>query len=198
MVQDLARNGLDESVLRQALQRELLFDAVMSRVSADCPPVDDLDVELFYQTHRERFSVHEKRVARHILVTINADYAENRRDVVWAKLENVQQQLLDEGIGFAEAAQRYSECPSAVDGGKLGSIGAGQLYPELDRSLFLLPPGGISSILESELGLHLLLCEAITPARLVPFSEVSERIKQTMQQRRLQSHQGLWLRQIKQ
>ncbi len=196
LLADLASNGLDEQSLRRALQRELLFDAVMVRVGSSCPPVDDLDAELYYCQHPERFSVDEKRDARHILVTVNPDYTENQRDAAFAKIEHIRGEIVAGNISFAGAAQQFSECPTALEGGVLSGIGAGQLYPELDRSLFRLKIGEISPILESELGFHLLLCEATTPARQVPLSEVSERIKHAMQQQRVESQQRAWLKQL--
>ncbi len=196
MLADLASNGLDEQSLRRALHRELLFDAVMVRVGSSCPQADDLDAELYYCQHPERFSVDEKRDARHILVTVNPDYAENQRDAAFAKIEHIREEIVSGNISFPDAAQQFSECPTALEGGVLSGIDAGQLYPELDRSLFRLEIGEISPILESELGFHLLLCTAITPARQVPLSEVSERIKHAMQQQRIESRQRDWLKQL--
>lgn len=196
MLADLANNGLDERSLRRALQRELLFDAVMIRVGSSCPQPDDLDAELYYQQHPERFAVSERRDARHILVTVNPDYAENQRDAALAKVEHIREKIVAGRISFAAAAQQYSECPTALEGGMLSGIAAGQLYPELDRSLFRLKIGEISPILESDLGFHILLCDAIAPARDVPFSEVSERIKHAMLQQRMQSYQRDWLKRL--
>jgi len=45
---DLEINHLDEAGLRVALHRELLFDAVLQRIAADCPAVSDVDIGLFY------------------------------------------------------------------------------------------------------------------------------------------------------
>ena len=90
---DLKNNGLDEDVLRRALYRELLFDAVMDRVTAKTPEVSDIDIQIFYQLHKDRFTKPEKRKARHILITINSDFAENDRVSAYMRINTIDEKL---------------------------------------------------------------------------------------------------------
>lgn len=133
---DLESNGLDEAGLRRALRRELMFDSVMQRVAANSAEVNELDVHLFYEMHHERFQTQESRVASHLLITINDDYPENTRDAALERIRQVAGKLADRGNRFEEFAKRYSECPSAMEGGKLGEVNRGQLYEGLDAVLF--------------------------------------------------------------
>ena len=141
---DLATNGLDPDGLRRALQRELMFDAVMQRVASRHADVNDIDIRLFYEMHGDRFESPELRTARHILITINPDYVENTRLAATARMQEVAGKLAGRANRFADMAKRYSECPTAMDGGKLGDIPAGTLYPELDARLFEMQVGEIS------------------------------------------------------
>jgi peptidyl-prolyl cis-trans isomerase C len=202
MAADLARNGLDSADLRRALRRELVFDAVMQRVGADHAPIDEHDEHLVYELHRDRFQTPEQRAARHILITVNDDYAENTRDAALARLEAVGDKLREAGPEtlpqrFGRAARRHSECPTALEDGRLGSVLRGQLYPELDRVLFALAPGGLSAIVESPVGLHLLLCEEVQPARALPFNKARPRIREALVQRRRRETQRNWLAALK-
>ncbi len=197
---DLKRNGLDSGQLRQALRRELIFDAVMQRVGARHAPITEADERLFFELHRERFDAPETRTARHILITINDDYPENRRAAARARIEAIDERLRAPDndptalLGaFIDAARTGSECPSAMEGGQLGTLGRGKLYPVLDAALFELAPGQLSAVLESEIGFHLLLCEAIHPAKTVTFSDARERIHQALEQRRRKEQQRQWL-----
>ncbi|WP_462322238.1 nitrogen fixation protein NifM [Halochromatium sp.] len=197
---DLKRNGLDSRQLRQALRRELIFDAVMQRVGARHAPITDADERLFYELHRERFSAPETRSARHILITINDDYPENSRGAARARIEAIAERLCTQAKqqstlinAFIDEARKGSECPTAMEGGQLGTISAGQLYPALDAALFDLNAGQLSGVLESELGFHLLLCETIHPAKTLPFEQVRERIHQALEKRRRKEQQRQWL-----
>jgi peptidyl-prolyl cis-trans isomerase C len=196
-IQDLQGNGLDEAGLHHALYRELMFDGVMQRVTAESVAVSEVDVQLFYEMHRERFEQPELRVASHILITVNPDYPENTRDAAMARMEQVMEKLGGRADRFPNVARDYSECPTAMDGGKLGEVKAGQLYLELDAVLFSMEEGHISSIIESEMGLHILLCEKIKPGKRITFTEVETKIRSTLEERQRRSCQKAWLAALK-
>ncbi len=198
---DLARNGLDAAGLRQALRRELAFDAVLQRVGSRLAEVTDTDASLFYELHGERFRIPEHRTARHILITVNDDYAENTRGAARARADEITAKLCSEPGGgkdslvrrFARLARRHSECPTALADGKLGKIVRGQLYPEVEAVLFALPRGAAGAPVESEIGFHILLCEHIEPARILPFAQVKDRIRQALEKRRRREAQHAWI-----
>ena len=192
-IEDLEGNGLDESSLRKALYRELVFDGVMQRVAANSADVSDLDIHLFYEMHHDRFSTPETRQARHILVTINPQYAENTPAAACQHIQQLLEKLAGRGNRFEQFAKRYSECPTAMEGGKLGDVKRGQLYQELDGVLFNMQEGEISDIVETELGLHILYCEKIKPAKRLPLSKAYPRIRQHLQERHQRNCQKAWL-----
>ncbi|AKH21722.1 nitrogen fixation protein NifM [Sedimenticola thiotaurini] len=192
-LQDLKINSLDEAGLRVALHRELLFDAVLQRVAADCPPVSDVDIGLFYEMHRDRFETPELRVARHILITVNPDFPDNTRTAAKARMEQVVEKLAGRVNRFADFAKRFSECPTAMEGGALGDVKPGQLYAELDALLFSMQAGEISPIVESEMGFHILLCERIKPGKRMSLTKATPRIRSLLQERQQRNRQKAWL-----
>jgi peptidyl-prolyl cis-trans isomerase C len=192
-IQDLRNNGLDEDILRNALVRELMFNAVMERVSSKTPAVSELDIQIFYQLHTDRFMRQETRKARHILVTLNQDYPENTFDNAVQRLQPLVTKLRRNPGRFKDLARKHSECPTALDGGKLGELTAGKLYPELDTALFEMQEGGISDIIETEMGLHILYCEKINKPVRVPLSRVKRKIRAILEQRQRRACQKAWL-----
>lgn len=194
---DLQRNSLDEADLREALRRELVFDGVMQKVGARHPKVDDLDVRLFYELHRERFAIPEQRIARHILITINPDFAENTREAAHGRAEALAARLRDRTNRFASLARQHSECPTALEGGKLGTVKPGQLFPELDQCLYQLAEGEVSEVVESEVGFHVLWCEKIVPEKFIPLSKARARIEETLEERKRRNCQKNWLAELR-
>ncbi|MBK1643978.1 nitrogen fixation protein NifM [Thiocapsa imhoffii] len=190
---ELARNGLDEHSLRQALQRELAFDAVLQRIAGRAPPVSEVDAQIFYELHREDFQAPERRDARHILITINPDHDENQREAAYARIAGIADTLKRDPDAFESLAKRYSECPTALQGGLIGPVAPGQLFPELDWALFLLEVGVISDILETALGFHLLICDRISPSDTIPFEAARAKIHQLLGNRRARSAQTEWI-----
>lgn len=130
------------------------------------------DAELFYRLNPERFLRPERRSVRHILITFNTPDEKQQIEVQLNELAT----RLRAGADFADLALRHSQCPTALEGGLVGSVPRGQLFPQLDAALFAMQPGDISTVLESEVGLHLLLCEAILPPDTIPFEQVRDRI----------------------
>ena len=190
---DLSRNGLDEQVLRSALRRELIFDATMQRVAFGCAEVSDIDVGLFYELHRTRFAAPETRIARHIMITVNPDYPENRRGKAFGRMTQIESKLKARIDRFHEFAMRYSECPTAMQGGRLGAVTRGQLYDALDAVLFSMAAAQISPVVESELGFHILLCEKIKPGKQIPLSDAAPGIRRLLWERRRRRRQQDWI-----
>lgn len=192
-IEDLNNNSLDEEILRNALTRELLFNAVMERVSSRIPLVSELDIQIFYQLHAERFTRPERRKASHILVTLNDDFIENSYDNARQRLLPLVQKLRKNPGRFKDLARKHSECPTALEGGKLGELTAGKLYPELDTALFAMQEDEISDIIETEIGLHILYCEKINRAIKVPLSRARKKIRSILEQRQRKACQKAWL-----
>ncbi|MEW6765268.1 MAG: nitrogen fixation protein NifM [Pseudomonadota bacterium] len=191
---DLERNGLNTELLRDALRRQLVMDTVLERVAGVADEISGVDIELFYRLHGDRFVAPERRRARHLLITINEDYAENRRDVALARIKEAAAALHTQS--FALVAQRYSECPTAMDGGMLGELRRNMLYPELDEALFALKVGETSGVVESPLGFHLIRCEAVFSELRESLEQATPRIREYLQTKRANQRQKAWLEQL--
>lgn len=193
MHDDLARNGLDEASLRAALRRELAFDAVMAKVAARAPIVGELDLRLVYELHRDRFTRPERRTVRQILITVNESFPENSIAEALARIERLADRLGGRAQRFGTLARRHSECPSAMEGGRLGTVGRGQLYPELDAVLFSLTEGEVSGVVGTELGFHLLWCEKVHSELRLPFGQVRNQVEALVNERQRRNCQKAWI-----
>ncbi len=194
----LQGQALDEEGVRGYLARDLAVEAVLERVCRDLQPVSDDMVQQYYQNNLSQFCRPESRRARHILVTINPDYPENTREEAQARIESIRQRLLDGSSRadtghFARQAAKYSECPSAMEGGLLGEVTRGKLYPELEEVLFLLGSGQISDVVESPLGFHLLYCETHTPEERASLEEATPKLRDWLDSKARQQRQKEWL-----
>ena len=193
---DLARNGLDETSFASALERELKVEAILEKVGTQAAKVSDMDVELYYQYHPEQFRRPETRLARHILITINDAIAENTREAACKRITEIAARLAKEPQRFEEQALKHSECPTALDGGKLGELPRGRLFPELDKALFELKAGEVSGVLESELGFHVLRCDAVTEAGVLSYDQAKQHTRKLMEQKRKRVCQQAWVKRL--
>lgn len=79
-----------------------------------------------------------------------------------SKLESLKSKLNSSGNvpeAFAQAAAKYSACPSAKRGGQLGSFKQGQMVPAFDKVVFSEEIGVIHGPVQTPFGAHLILIE---------------------------------------
>jgi peptidyl-prolyl cis-trans isomerase C len=190
---DLDTIAMTPEQLRIALARELRVEAVLDMISGDAVPVTDTDASLYYYMNLAKFHRPEVRTARHILITINEDYPENQRAAAFDRVSALAKRLGKKSHRFAEQALKHSECPTAMEGGLLGKVKRGVLFPELEQVLFGLSEGQMSDPVESPLGFHLLLCETIEKAQQIPLDQVLEKIREHLFTQRKTQLQRSWI-----
>jgi peptidyl-prolyl cis-trans isomerase C len=190
---DLDRIGLSVAALRQAIERDMVVEAVLEKVGALAAAVSDTEVEIFWFMHRERFRRPETRVLRHILVTVNEQLAGSEPPAARASIDAIRARLLKNPERFAEQALKHSECPTAMNGGLLGTVPRGQLYPELEAVAFALGEGMLSTPVASELGWHMVRCDAINPERPSQLDEVRQSIREHLETQRRSMCQKSWI-----
>lgn len=190
---ELQKNKLTVQSLRLALQRQCKVNAVLEMIAARSPSISEVEIGLYYHLHSEKFHRPEQREACHILISINDEYAENTHDTALQRIKSVHQQLQKKPYKFADLALKHSECPTALQGGFLGRLPRGKLYPQLDEALFKLDTGAISEVLESELGFHIVLCKAIHKAQTLSLKKATPQIRLLLQERSQRTCQRAWL-----
>ena len=192
-IADLDKSGLDPASLQAAIERDLTFDAVLDRVASLSVEVSETDVEIFYFMHRERFRRPENRTLRHILVTINESLPGSDRVTARHKIDAIRERLLKSPKRFAEQALKHSECPTALNGGLLGKLKNGQLYPELDRVAATLTAGELSEVVESPMGFHVLHCVAVEAAGDLDLAKAKDNIRTHLFDSRRRACQKAWI-----
>jgi parvulin-like peptidyl-prolyl isomerase len=96
--------------------------------------------------------------ASHILLM----YKGSDRSSATRSKEEAQQQIqglltqVQGGAEFASLAREHSDCPSKAKGGDLGSFGRGQMVKAFEDTTFALPVGGVSGIVETQFGYHII------------------------------------------
>jgi peptidyl-prolyl cis-trans isomerase C len=188
--------GLSVATLRAAVERDLVVEAVLEEVAARVEPVSDIDAEIFYFQHRDKFRRPETRALRHILVTINETLAGSERSAAFDKIRAIRARLAKEPGRFGEQALKHSECPTAMDGGRLGQVPRGKLFGEVEAVAFELQAGELSDVVESPLGFHVLICDDIQGETTVSFAEARTQVIDHLGQARRVKAQRAWIAEL--
>ena len=133
--------------------------------------VTDAEVAKYYQANTDKYSLPERRQARHILIkTTAADNAEQKA----AKRKQIDEiaAKIKAGDDFAELAKSRSEDSSAKQGGDLGLFGRGQMIKPFEDAAFAMKVGQTSEVVETTFGLHLIKLEKIEAAKTQSLDEV--------------------------
>lgn len=88
-------------------------------------------------------------------IVVNPPYSEESIQEVKDKLNELRRMTLEGESDFAELAKRYSQGPSARNGGDLGEFGRGRMVPDFEVVAYNMRVGEISEPFETEFGYHI-------------------------------------------
>lgn len=176
-----------QAIIQHHARMTLQFAAVAGRA----PLPDESQVLAWYQQHQAQFMRPPQRLTSHLLLTTDGDDAAVQRQI-----RRFHRDISHAREAFRHLAQRYSHCPSALEGGRLGWISEGLLYPELDAALFTLAENGLSAPIETSLGWHLLWCEAIRDAAPMAWEEALPKARSYLIRQYQQQWQRRWLAEL--
>jgi len=147
--------------------------------------VKDDDVAEYYALHKEdKFTEPEQVRARHILVKVTADADADAKAAARKKAEELLAKV-KAGADFAALAKESSQDPgSAAKGGDLGLFPRGHMVPAFEEAAFALQAGGVSDVVETPFGFHVIKVEEHPPGGVKPLEAVRGEIVDTLKQER--------------
>lgn len=167
-LQDAKRNLYEADPVFQAELQRLKEDALTSFAISKAVgnvTVSDAEVEQYYKENPDKCSTGEMVNADHILV----ESEQQAKDIL--------SEINSGNISFADAAKKYSTCPSSQNGGNLGDFGHGQMVPEFDRAVFSMNEGEITGPVKTQFGYHLIRLNKKKPSSPLPFAQIKEQLR---------------------
>ena len=127
--------------------------------------VSEDEITEFYNEKKEYFKTPEAVRASHILVKDE----EKANEVL---------EEINDGLSFEEAASKYSNCPSKVNGGDLGEFTRGKMVPEFEEAAFSMEDEEISKPVKTQFGYHIIKLKYKKAAGISELEEVKNQIHQ--------------------
>ena len=154
------------------------------------------EVERYYHEHSNQFALPARVHVRQIFFSVPANAPPER---VAAQRAATEQALADlqGGADFATLARERSEGAEAKNGGDLGYFGPGELLPAIDQALSALPIGGMSGVVQSPIGFHIVKVEDKQTGRVRRFDEVKTQVQEQVYQERSAALYRKWIRQLR-
>ncbi len=196
-VQQMKRQGrtIDETnpADMKSVREQLALLRIVDREVQSGVMVADSDIKRYYQEHRDRFALSEEYTLSQILIRPRspedtADAMEKVREVM-ARLK--------QGESFEDVALRFSDGENASHGGRLGLVRQGELLPGIERAIANLVPGGISDMIETSEGFHIVRLEEKRPKQFRPYETVRTEIQGLVFQQKNEDAFQSWLANLK-
>jgi peptidyl-prolyl cis-trans isomerase SurA len=153
----LAAEGMPLSQFREELRNQLLLTRLRERELESKVKVSDLDVDQYIRQQQAGpdLATEEFKLA-HILVAVPENATEAQVANLRERAEKVLQRARS-GEDFAKLAAEFSDAPGAAqNGGVVGLRTADRLPPLFVQAVQKLPEGGVSDIVRSGAGFHVI------------------------------------------
>jgi peptidyl-prolyl cis-trans isomerase C len=179
---DLASFGMSfDEMTSYFRELELTRSLIENRISPTIQ-VSDEEVAAFYEEYPELFDAEEQVRAREIFIRLPLDADADTVNQTRARAEDIRRRAVA-GEDFAALARELSEAPTAPNGGEIGFFTRGQAPPQFANAAFSTEAGGITPVVRTNSGYHVIKVEEKRPARRLPLDEVFEHVRNLLQQR---------------
>ena len=177
----------------KSVRDQLTLLKVVDREVRSGVMVADPEMKRYYQEHRDRFALPEEYTLSQIF--LKARTSDDLADLK-AKAREIMTQL-KQGESFEDLALQYSDDPTASRGGRLGLVRQGELLPAIERGVSNLVAGGVSDVIESPIGLHIVRLDDKKPKQFRPYEEVRQEIQALVFQQKGEDMCQAWLADLK-
>ena len=180
--QGIAAQGLTLDQVRKQTRTNLEVQKVIDAEVASKIVVQDAEVGAFYQQNLERFKQGDSVHASHILIGLPQTATAEQRTQAKTKAQAMLKQVRSGGDFAALARAESQDSGSAPNGGDLGFFSKGQMTPAFEEAAFQTRPGGVSGVVETPFGFHIIKVHERRGPRTAPLTEVSAQIKNFLEQ----------------
>lgn len=150
----LAKDGLSFEQFKKELRNEIMLARLREREVENALVISDNEVDYFLSKQQTNANGSMEYHVAHILFRGSENMTTEQRVKLKQKAEQVVKRL-QAGENFAKLAAAFSDSPDAIQGGDLGWRAPDRLPSAFVSVVEGLQPGGVSAILESPNGFHL-------------------------------------------
>jgi len=194
--------GASYEDFKQNLRNQIITQKVIGQEVGQHLAMSKDEVKKFYDQHRAEMEQPEQARLSEILIAPklpakpapSADAkpeppSEADTEAALAAAQAKAQDLLDQihkGAKFDDLAKKYSDGPSAKDGGDLQSFKRGELSKELEDKVFALKAGEVTDVIRTKQGYVILQATEHQTAGIPTLKEVEPRIQDALYMQKLQ------------
>src|SRR3954447_10906020 len=189
--QAAAAQGTNFEDFKQGIRNSIITQQVISREIGSHISIPPDEIQKFYELNKKEFEGPEQVQIAELLISPAKDEKGNPKedqaslDAAKAKADSVLKEIKG-GMKFSEAAIKYSDGPTAQQGGDLGLFKRGTLSKELEDVTFNMKVGDTSDVIRTKQGFVILKVIQHQSAGIPPEKEVEPQIQEAIYLQKLQ------------
>jgi peptidyl-prolyl cis-trans isomerase D len=182
--EEIAKHLADhQETFREPERARITFiDFPADRFAAEIQPTEE-EILAYYESHQGSYRHPEQARARHILFKVPPEVTDEERSAIRARATGVLESA-KAGEDFAELAKQHSEDVTAAAGGDLGFFARGVMTPAFEEAAFALEPSGISELVDTPFGIHIIKLEEKRAEGVDTLDEARARILEEVRKQR--------------
>jgi len=188
--------GLTLESFRKRVREQIMIQKVIRRKVALRVSVTEGEIERYFLENRDKLETGLSYHARHILIALAAPGREADWEAARLRAEEVWD-MIRAGGDFAELARKYSQDPSARDGGDLGVLKQGELASEIEGRILRVRPGEALAPFRTGLGYHIFKLEWKEGLSGQALAQTKQQIREILFRQKYQARLEAWLEEIK-
>ena len=166
------------------VKEEMLISYAMQKV-LEGVKVKEEDAQKYFEENKDKFPSKMSFNASHILVD-----SEEKANEILASINAGE-------ISFADAAAKFSSCPSGQNGGELGDFASGQMVPEFENACAAMEVGTISAPVQTQFGYHLIKLNSRDDGGEVKYEDVKSQLMEALKAEKQQAAYQSKINQLK-
>ena len=151
----LEHDGVSFDKFREEVRDQIILTRLREREVDNKIQVSDGEIDQYLERNKDASKPRFEFNIAHILVRLPDQASPERIEAARAKAEKARAEALA-GADFAKLAASYSDGPDALKGGELGWRSEDRLPELFTAALSAMQPNGISEVLRSPAGFHVL------------------------------------------
>ncbi|MGB9735689.1 MAG: peptidylprolyl isomerase [bacterium] len=190
---DLQSKGISFSAYKDEIKSELAKTKLVNFKFRSEITITDDDIQRYYLAHKKEFSQVKQANISHILIQVPID-ASKEKQAQLLQLAKTVFKKIENGETFTDAALKYSDDKYTKDnGGYLGYVDEGSLYPVLNSAIFKARPGEIIGPIKTPVGYEIIQVNGFRSSQLLPLKDVKDRIRNDIYNEKLDATLKNWL-----
>lgn len=171
----LARDGLTMEEYRKKIKSQILRTRLVNLKVKSKIVITKEDVKAYYEKHIEEYGGKQKYHLRNIIMKVPLFSGIKEKLEVKARMDEILEKL-NAGESFEVLAAKYSESPTASDGGNLGEFEFDLLSPQLQKAIGNIKPGEFTPVIDTDQGYQIFFLEEILSTQGKTLEEVTPEI----------------------